>query len=162
MLSAIVAVANNNVIGKDNQLIWKLPNDMKWFKERTLGHTVIMGRKTFESLPKLLEDRKHIVLTRDENYKVDLPGVEVVRSIHELKHLIDDEKEHFVIGGAQIYKFLLPYTSKLYITKINEDFEGDAYFPSYDESQWEIVYSSKGIVDEKNKYEHSFYIYNKK
>lgn len=161
MLSVIVAVANNNVIGKDNTLIWHLPNDLKHFKELTTGHTIIMGRKTFESLPCILPNRQHVVLTRDKNFKVDDDRVKVIYSVDELKNFVDDENQHFIIGGAQVYNLLMPFAKKLYITKINESFEGDAFFPQIDENQWTIVDKKSGTVDEKNKYPHDFYIYEK-
>lgn len=161
MLSIIVAVANNNVIGKDNTLIWHLPNDLKHFKELTTGHTIIMGRKTFESLPCILPNRQHVVLTRDRNFKVDDDRVKVIYSVDELKDFVDDENQHFIIGGAQIYNLLMPFAKKLYITKIYESFEGDAFFPQIDEKQWTIVDKKSGTVDEKNKYPHEFYAYDK-
>lgn len=161
MLSVIVAVANNNVIGKDNTLIWHLPNDLKYFKELTTGHTIIMGRKTFESLPCILPNRQHVVLTRDKNFKVDDDRVKVIYNVDELKDSIDDEKQHFIIGGAQIYNLLMPFAKKLYITKIYESFEGDAFFPQIDEKQWTIVDKKSGTVDEKNNHPHEFYIYEK-
>lgn len=159
MLSIIVAVANDNVIGKDNTLIWHLPNDLKYFKELTTGNTIIMGRKTFESLPCILPNRKHVVLTRDKNYKVDDERVKIVYSVEDLKEFVDDEKEYFIIGGEQIYSSLMSLCNKMYITKIHENFVGDAFFPQIDEKQWTIVDKKDGIVDEKNKHHHEFYTY---
>lgn len=161
MLSIIVATANDNVIGKDNKLIWHLPNDLKYFKALTTGKTIIMGRKTFESLPMILPNRKHVVITRDKNYKVDDDRVEIIYSAQELEKLKNENEEHFIIGGAEIYNLLMPMAEKLYITKINETFEGDAFFPQIDEKQWVIVDKKAGIVDEKNKHPHEFIIYEK-
>ena len=117
MLSIIVAVANNNVIGKDNKLIWHLPEDLKRFKALTTGHTIIMGRKTFESLGRVLPNRKHIVLCNDVNLNIENENVEVLSDISMLEKYINSAEENFVIGGATIYKLLLPKASKLYITK---------------------------------------------
>ena len=121
MLSIIVAKAKNNVIGKDNKLIWHLPEDLKNFKNLTTGHTIIMGRKTFESLGRVLPNRKHIVFTRNKDFKIDDENVEVIHEVEDIKDIIEKEEEAFVIGGEKIYKLLLPYTKKMYITNINED-----------------------------------------
>ena len=121
MLSIIAAVANNNVIGKDNKLIWKLPADLKRFKMLTSGKVIIMGRKAFESLGRVLPNRKHVVLTRDKSYKVDNENVEIINDLSKIDKYINDSNENFVIGGAQIYKLLLQYSKKMYITKINHD-----------------------------------------
>lgn len=158
MLSAVVAIAANNVIGKDKSLAWHLPNDLKRFKEitMTVSRTMIMGRKTFESLPKLLPGRRHIILTNNKDYRIDEGNVEVVHGIEELKPYIEAKEEYYVIGGGQIFKLLFPYTHKMYITEIYENFEGDTYFPDYDKSKWKLVDKKQGITDEKNKYNHRF------
>ena len=161
MLSIIVAVAENNVIGKDNQLLWRLSNDLKNFKEITMGHTIIMGRKTFQSLPKVLPGRKHIVLTRDKSFKVESEMVEVFNSLEELLQSLDSQTEYFVVGGGEIYKALMPYCERLYLTKVKEAFQGDTYFPKIDNSQWKKVSKIEGVVDEKNKIPHSFLILEK-
>ena len=109
MLSIIVAKAKNNIIGKDNKMLWKLPDDLKRFKERTTGHTIIMGRKTFESLGGILPDRMHIILSRNPDFNIDSDYVKVVHSLLELQDYMEDEEEHFVIGGAIIYNLLMPY-----------------------------------------------------
>ena len=129
MLSTIVAIANNNVIGKDNKLIWHLPEDLKRFKQITTGKNIIMGRKTFESLGRVLPNRKHIILCNDMEMDIDNENVEILDDISKLDKYINSDEENFVIGGATIYKLLMPYVNKLYITKINEDFVGDVYFP---------------------------------
>ena len=153
MLSIIAAISDNNVIGKDNKLLWHLPEDLKRFKELTTGHTIIMGRKTFESLGKVLPDRKHIIITRDTNYKVDDENVEIINEINELGKYINDDKEYFVIGGAIIYSQLISKTSKMYITRIHKVYEGDAYFPKINEEDWKVVETRQGIKDEKNPYD---------
>lgn len=162
MLSLIVAVAKNNVIGKDNTLIWHLPDDLKRFKQLTTGKTIIMGRKTFESLGRVLPKRKHIVLCKSGSLQVDDERVEVVKDVSELDKYIQDEEEHFVIGGASVYSLLLNKVSKMYITRINEEFEGDAYFPQFDEKEWKIVEQIKGPRNEDNPYDYDYITYEKK
>ena len=139
MLSIIVAVAKNNVIGKDNRLLWNLPGDLKRFKDITTGKSIIMGRKTFESLPFILPNRQHIVLTRDKNFVIEDDNVVIVNSIEELQSRLDKEKENFVIGGGEIYKLLLPYCDKLYLTLIDREFDGDTIFPNIDLNDWNRV-----------------------
>jgi dihydrofolate reductase len=162
MLSIIVAIAKNNVIGKDNKLIWHLPEDLKRFKKLTTNHTIIMGRKTFESLGRVLPNRKHVVLSHNENYIVDNKNVEVINCIDDIRKYIDSEEENFVIGGAGIYNLLLPFSKKLYITKINEEFDGDAYFPKINENEFEIVSIENGKRDEKNDYDYQYIDYIRK
>ena len=162
MLSIIVAVAKNNVIGKDNKLIWHLPADLKRFKELTTGKTIIMGRKTFESLGRVLPNRKHIVLTKNKSWKYDDSQVKVITSIDELEKEIKDEEENFVIGGASIYKMLMPYANKMYITKIEEEFEGDKFFPDIDEKEWNIIETKSGVKDDKNPYIYEYITYIRK
>ena len=162
MLSIIVAKAKNNVIGKDNSMLWKLPDDLKRFKEKTTGHTMIMGRKTFESLGGILPDRMHIILSRNPDFNIDSDCVKVVHSLLELQEYMDDEEEHFVIGGATIYKLLMPYANKMYITQINEEFEGDVYFPQIDEKEWNIVEKEKGLKNEQNPFDYEYVTYIRK
>ena len=162
MLNLMVAVAENNVIGKDNKLIWHIPNDLKYFKSVTSGHKILMGRKTFQSLPGILPGRPHLVLTRDKKFNVDDERVTVLHGMEEVMPYVDSEEEVFVVGGAEIYKTLLPYCKKAYITRIKESFEGDAFFPHFDENMWITESITEGIVDEKNKYPHSFYVYTRK
>ena len=159
MLSIIVAMANKNVIGKDNRLIWHLPEDLKRFKNLTTGRTIIMGRKTFESLGGILPNRKHIVLCKSEKLKIDNENVVVVNEVELLKEYIDSEEEAFVIGGGMIYSLLLPYAKKMYITKINADFDGDTFFPQVDYEQWKLVKREKGIKNEKNPYDYEYITY---
>ena len=158
MLSIIVARAKNNVIGKENKLIWKIPDDLKRFKNLTTGHTIIMGRKTFESLGRVLPNRLHIVLTRDESYTVDNENVKIIHNISELEQYISDEEEHFVIGGEMIYKLLIDKSNKLYITQLEKEFDGDTYFPEIDESKWKTTNNVKGPEDE-NDFEYSYIDY---
>lgn len=162
MLSLIIAKAKNNVIGKDNKLLWHLSEDLKRFKELTTGHTIIMGRKTFESLGRVLPNRKHIVLTRDLSYNIDSDWVKVIHSIDELKEYINDEEEHFVIGGALIYNQLLKESKKMYITKIYKKYDGDAYFPRINEEEWNVVEKIPGKKDEENSFDYEFITYVRK
>lgn len=160
MLSLVVAMDKNNVIGKENRLPWCLPNDLQRFKEITTSKskTIIMGRKTFESLPKILPDRQHIVLTRDKNYKVKDDRITVVNRMEDIDLLIRDVKEYFVIGGGEIFNLLFPYVDKMYLTKIGANFEGDTFFQKYNEDEWRIIEEKEGLVDENNKYKHKFII----
>lgn len=162
MLSIIVAVAENNVIGKDNKLIWHLPADLKRFKEITTGHTIIMGRKTFESLGRVLPNRKHVILCNDMEMNVEDENVEVLEDISMLDKYIQDTKEHFIIGGATIYKLLMPKVNKIYLTLIHEKFDGDVYFPEISDDEWKIVDRTGGITDEKNPYNYEFITYVRK
>lgn len=162
MLSIIVAIANENVIGKDNKLIWHLPEDLKRFKEITSGHTIIMGRKTFESLGRVLPNRKHIILCNDMQMNIENENVEIVNDISKLDKYINTDEECFVIGGATIYKLLMPYASKMYITKINESFEGDVYFPEIKSAEWEEVSREKGLKNEENPFDYEYITYIRK
>ena len=162
MLSIIVAIANKNVIGKDNTLIWHLPEDLKRFKQITSGKTIIMGRRTFESLGRVLPNRKHIVLCNDMQMNVDNENVEVVNDIKCLNKYINSSEENFIIGGATIYKLLMPYANKMYITKINQDFEGDAFFPEIKEEEWEIINTEKGLKNEENPFDYDYITYRRK
>ncbi|GAA0782308.1 dihydrofolate reductase [Hathewaya limosa] len=161
MLSIIVAIGNNNVIGRDNSLIWHLPNDLKHFKSITMNKKIIMGRKTFESLPGILKNREHVVITNNSDYKFENKDVKILHSIKDLSSLIEDSEEHFVIGGGEIYKTLLPFCKKLYITRIYEDFTGDTFFPEISNEDWILTNEIDGIKDEKNIYNYKYLIYTK-
>src|SRR5699024_3318425 len=161
LLSYIVAMDKNRVIGKDNDLPWYLPNDLQFFKKTTTGHTIIMGRKTFDSLGRVLPNRKHVVLTRTKQKYPD--EVIVVHTIDEIKAYIEDhaEEELFVIGGGNLFTQLLPHADRLYITEIHESFNGDVHFPEIDKSEWKEISRIKGKQDEKNKYAHDYVTYDK-
>jgi dihydrofolate reductase len=165
ILSIIVAVSENNVIGKDNTLIWDLPADMKYFKEKTSGHCVITGRKNYESIPKKyrpLPNRTNIIITRQRNYNA--PNAIVVGSLEQAieKAANTGDSEIFIIGGAEIYKQSLLLVDKLYVTKIKQVFEGDAFFPEINKEQWKEVSRLDFSKDEKNKYDYSFLEFVKK
>lgn len=162
MLSIIVAKAKNNIIGKENQLIWHLPADLKHFKEITSGHTIIMGRKTFESLGRILPNRKHIVFSQNPDFKVNDENVQIVHSMLEIQQYIESEEENFVIGGAMIYNLLMPHVTKMYVTEIEEEFEGDAFFPRVNPEIWEETSREKGIKDEKNNLDYYYVTYRRK
>ena len=162
MLSIIVAKASNNVIGKDNALIWHLPEDLKRFKELTTGHSIIMGRRTFESLGRILPNRKHIILCNDAEMNIDDERVEILEDISMLDKYINSEEENFIIGGATIYRLLMPYTNKMYITEIDQEFDGDVSFPEINMQEWEITEKIKGLKDEKNPYDYNYVTYVRK
>ena len=161
----IAAVATNRVIGKDNDLVWRLPDDMKYFMETTQNHFVIMGRKNYESIPhkfRPLPNRVNIIVTKQENYQA--PDCIVTYTIEEA---LDYSREHkqeevFVIGGGQIYTQSLPLANKLYLTEVKEYFEGDTYFPDFDHRQWDEISRKHHAKDDKHKHEFDFVIYNRK
>ena len=119
MLSIIVAKAKNNTIGKDNKLLWHIPDDLRRFKELTTNHNIIMGRKTFESIGKILPNRKHIIFSQNPDFKIDNENIEIVHSMLQIQQYIEDENENFVIGGAMIDNLLMPYVTKMYVTEID-------------------------------------------
>ena len=162
MLSIIVAKAKNNIIGKDNQIIWNLPEDMKHFKDLTTGHVIIMGRKTFESLGRILPDRKHIVFTQNPDFKVHDENVQIVHSMLEIQEYIQDENENFVIGGAMIYNLLMPHVTKMYVTEIDKEFEGDSFFPRINPDIWKETSREKGNKDEESDIKYDFVTCEKK
>ena len=162
MLSIIVAKAKNNIIGKENKLIWKLPEDLKRFKELTTDHTIIMGRKTFESLGRILPNRKHIIFSQNPELKIDDENVQVVHSMLEIQEYIENKEENFVIGGAMIYNLLMPYVTKMYVTEINQEFEGDAFFPKINPEMWEEVSREKGTKNEENPLDFDYVVYKRK
>lgn len=134
MLTIICALAKNRVIGKDNRLIWHIPEDLKRFKALTMGHPIVMGRKTFESLPGVLPGRTHYILTGNRDYKAPA-GVICCHSVPELLERLAD-RDAFVIGGASVYRILLPYAKAMELTEIEKDYEGDAYFPEFSKEEW--------------------------
>ena len=162
MLSIIVAKAKNNIIGKDNKLIWYLPEDIKRFKNLTDDHIMIMGRKTFESLGGVLPNRKHVVFTQNPDYQYDNENVEIVHSMLEIKEYIDNCEENFVIGGSMIYNWLMPYVKKMYVTEINKDFEGDSFFPKINLDEWKETERTSMITDPESGLEYQFVTYERK
>jgi dihydrofolate reductase len=157
MLSISVAVAKNNVIGINNTLPWHISEDLKRFKRITSDKKMIMGRKAFESLPGILPNRKHIIITRNKDFKVDSDMVAIEYDLNSLveKYSKCDE-EIFVIGGAEIYEQFLPYIDKIYLTQIEETFEGDTYFPEINYDEFKPEYTSEKFTDEKNGLHYTF------
>ncbi len=164
ILSIIAAVSENHVIGKDNDLVWHMPADLKFFKETTSGHYIIMGRKTFESFGKPLKNRTHIIITRNEDYSFPDPSVHVVHSLDEALQKARNEvkDEAFVLGGAEIYKQSIDKVDRLYITEIKSSFNGDAYFPHIDKNNWKEVSRVEHQPDERNKYPYAFVRYERR
>lgn len=157
MLSIIVAVAENNVIGGDNKLLWHIPEDLKRFKEITSGHPIIMGRKTFESLPGILPNRKHIIITRDKNYTVDNENVEVIHTLSEVINKYKNSPESaFIIGGGEIYKQVIHNVDNLFLTKVFKSFEGDTSFPQVDFNEFVVDFESEILTCEKNGLKYQF------
>lgn len=170
ILSMIVATANNNIIGKDNDMPWYLPADLAYFKKVTLGKPIIMGRKTYESIGRALPGRRNIVISRDENYSPEGKGsgdVDVVTSVEQALALVDGSKgdeaveEIMVIGGGAIYKHCLPAANRLYVTHIKADIDGDTQFPLFDDGSWHRVNSELRASDEKNAHDLDFSVYEK-
>lgn len=158
MLSIIVAHDRNRVIGKNNQLPWHLPQDLAYFKKVTMGRPVIMGRKTHESIGRLLPGRENIVITRNKNYQAD--GCMIIHSLNDIRQLEKKfQGEIFIIGGAEIFEKTLHEVDRLYITYIDEEFEGDTFFPEINLNEWKEISREKGIKDEKNPYDYEFIVY---
>lgn len=158
IISAMVAIGENNVIGKNNDIPWRLPNDWAYLRRITMEHSIILGRKNYESIGKPLDGRKNIILTKNKNYKAE--GCHIAYSIEDALSKCEGE-EVFILGGEEIYQQFLPYTQKLYITKIHATFEGDRYFPKIDFSLWKDIYTEKGIQNDKNPYEYYFHVFEK-
>lgn len=154
--SIIVAKAENNVIGKDNDLIWYMPHDLKHFRSTTMGHYIIMGRKTFEATKKPLPGRTSIVITRNKDYKAE--GCIVVSNIEEAFKLGEENKQEevFILGGGEIYKQAIELADKIYLTEIKETFDGDTYFPEIDYSVWKEIKREEFKADEKNPHDYAF------
>lgn len=162
MISLLVAMDKNHVIGFENDMPWHLPGDLKYFKEKTTGHAIVMGRKTFDSIGRVLPHRRNIVLTRNQ---LDFPeGIEVIHNIdfiHTWKQDHPDE-ELFVIGGGHLFDQILPIADRMYITEIDEEFPGDTYFPAFDAKDWSLTSSIKGEKCKKNPYDYCFLQYDRK
>jgi dihydrofolate reductase len=159
-ISAIVAMSENRVIGKNNRLPWHLPADLKHFKTITMGKPVLMGRKTFDSIGRPLPGRLNIIITRDTNYSV--PGCVVVHSIDDAIAKAGNYDEIFVIGGAELFQQMFSRIQTIYLTIIHENFDGDAFFPEFNQSEWKEVAREKFSPDEQNKYSFSFITLQKK
>jgi dihydrofolate reductase len=160
MITIIAAIAKNNALGKNNQLIWHLPADLIRFKKTTLNHYVIMGRKTFESLKKPLPNRTNIIVTRNKNYQAE--GCIVVHSLEKALEVSKNETNIFILGGAKIYEQAINFADKLDITLVHHHFDADAFFPKIDMSIWKESFRHDLKADDKNKYDYSFVTYTRK
>jgi dihydrofolate reductase len=158
MLTIIAAASENNALGKDNQLVWHLPDDFKRFKTLTSGHYIIMGRKTFESFPKPLPNRTHIIITRQADYQVP-EGSIVVSGLQEAIDVCPKNEEVFIIGGGEIYKQSIDVANKLEHTRVHTTVEADTFFPEIDTNQWELVFEEFHPKDEKHAFDFTFLTY---
>jgi len=153
IVSIVVAIAENYAIGKNNQLLWHMPADLKHFKQITSGHTVIMGRRTYDSVGKPLPNRRNIIITRQN---ISIPGCEVVKSVDEALGLCAGEEEVFIVGGAEIYKLAMDQSDRIYLTIVHHSFDADTVFPEIDYMQWKETVREDHQPDEKHKYSYSF------
>ena len=156
-VTLIAAAGENNALGKDKDLVWHLPDDFKRFKKLTTGHHIIMGRKTFESFPKPLPDRTHIVITRQKDYSPK--GAIIVHSLEDALEIADIDPQPFVIGGGEIYALAMDRADKIELTRVHGTFEADAFFPELDEDEWELISSSFHDKDEKHEYAFTYLTY---
>ncbi len=162
-VSIIVATSLNHAIGKDNQLLWHLPADLKFFKTTTMGCPVVMGRKTFQSIGRTLPGRQNVVITRDKTFNADGQyDLTVVGSIDEALVKLHSEKEVFILGGGEIYKQSIDSVDTIYITLVHTVIDGDVYFPEIDKSKFDLVWEEKHLADEKNKFDYTFQKFERK
>tara|TARA_R110002049_G_scaffold1130_23_gene8372 strand:+ start:566 stop:1045 length:480 start_codon:yes stop_codon:yes gene_type:complete len=154
MITMIAAAGENNELGRDNELVWHLPDDFKRFKQLTTGHHIIMGRKTFESFPKLLPNRTHIVITRNKNYHQR--GVIIVHSMEEALNQAGNDAQPFIIGGGEIYKIGLEFATKIELTRVHGTFDADAYFPEIPQATWKLISSEEHERDERHAYSFTY------
>ncbi|WP_067725546.1 dihydrofolate reductase [Oceanobacillus damuensis] len=162
MISLLLAMDKNHVIGLKNGMPWHLPKDLRFFKEKTTGNTIIMGRKTYNSMGGALPNRKNVVLTRSKN---DFPeNVEVIENLQTITEWNENnpEEEYFIIGGGNIFKQVIDVADRMYITLIEESFEGDTYFPDFNEADWNLTSKVKGEKNETNPYDYYFLQYDRK
>lgn len=153
-IALIAALANNRVIGIENRLPWHLPDDLQHFKQLTLGKPIIMGRKTWESLPGLLPGRRHIVISRNLDYQAE--GAEVYNSIDQVLDAVPEEQDVLVVGGARLYQQMLPLADMMYLTLVDADIQGDAFFPQWEADQWQEKERSHHQADERHRYNFDF------
>ncbi|MCC9042776.1 dihydrofolate reductase [Myroides sp. M-43] len=158
MLTLIAAAAENNALGKDNDLLWHLPDDFKHFKDLTSHHFIIMGRKTFESFPKPLPNRTHIIITRQEDYDAPSSCI-VVNSLEKALDLVTEQDESFIIGGGEIYHLAMPFADKIELTRVHTELEADAFFPVIDEQKWKLIREDFHDKDARHQYPFTFLTY---
>ena len=160
MIIQIAAAAQNNALGKDNQLVWQLPDDFKRFKKLTTGHYIILGRKTFESFPKPLPNRTHVIITRNKNYQAE--GCIVVNSLQEALQKVPQGQDIFIIGGAQIYKQSMHLSDKIELTRVHTTCEADAFFPEINPQEWQLVNEEFHPKDENHQFDFTYQTFEKK
>jgi len=152
MISLIAACDDENAIAKDDIIPWSIPEDLKWFKAKTLGHTVVMGRKTFESIGKPLVERVNIVLSTNPSYNAE--GCICLHSLEDVLAKHNENDEMFILGGEQIYRLFLPIAGRIYLTRIEYRFGGNKFFPSLSNDEWEVTNKNKGLKNEENPYDY--------
>ena len=157
-ITIIVAAAENNAIGKNNNLIWNLPNDLKRFKKLTSGHSIIMGRKTFDSFPGLLPNRRHIIISNKSKHSFQ-ENVIVVNNIDDALKAAEDDENPFIIGGGQIYKLAMDFSNKIELTRVHEKFEADTFFPKISENKWELINEEFNEKDERHQFSFTYKTY---
>ena len=150
MITMIAAAGENNELGLENSLVWHLPDDFKRFKQLTTGHHIIMGRKTFQSLPGILPGRPHVVISRNPDYKAE--GATTVDSLEAALEVAKHDDQPFIIGGGMIYKLALPLAQCVELTRVHASFEADTYFPELPETDWQLAWSEEHVADERHKY----------
>lgn len=160
MITLIAAAGENNELGKDNDLVWHLPDDFKFFKTQTTGHHIIMGRKTFESFPKLLPNRTHIVITNNPDYTAE--GAHVVDSLEKALLIAQDDPKPYIIGGGQIYKLALPHAHRVELTRVHGTFKADTYFPELPADEWTLISETHHPADERHDYAFTFLTFQRK
>lgn len=158
-LTMIAAAAENNALGKDNDLIWHISEDLKRFKRLTTGHAIIMGRKTFESMPKALPNRTNIVLTKRKDYQAK--GAEVVHTVEDALELVKEDVQPFIIGGGQIYSLFMPLCDRIELTRVHHEFEADVYFPDIDLDEFEVIAEEYVSKTEEQPYNYTYLTYQK-
>ena len=156
-VTLIAAAGENNELGKDQDLVWHLPDDFKRFKQLTTGHYIIMGRKTFDTFPQLLPNRTHVIITRKENYNPE--GTIVVDSLDKALEAAKDDPQPYVIGGGEIYKLALDKADAIELTRVHGTFDADTYFPDFNEENWELVEKEEHPADERHKYAFTYLTY---
>ena len=159
-ITLIAAASENNVLGKDNRLIWHISDDLKRFKKLTLGHSIIMGRKTFESMPKALPNRNNIVLTRNNNYKAK--NAIVAHDLKKALELTGEDLNPYIIGGGEIYNLFLPIANRIELTRVHDIFDGDAFFPEIDLNQWKEIARENIEATKEQPYHYSYITFEKK
>ena len=157
MITIIAAAGENNELGKNNDLVWHLPDDFKRFKQLTTGHHIIMGRKTFESFPKPLPNRTHIVITRNKNYRKD--DILVAGSLQEALALVSNDNQPFIIGGGEIYKIAMDVADKIELTRVHGTFEADTFFPKIDPNKWKLISEEYHPKDKKHSFDFTYLTY---